>query len=62
MLVGEVTAPQLKLEELLFRANNDLAVLARESARQAVELREANVARAKTEWTLNGSGKSSRSA
>lgn len=56
LIVAETPARDIDLEQSLVRANNDLAVLAREHARQHVELEQAIAARERSEWTLRRIG------
>ena len=55
-LIGEPPTADGDAETELRRANNELAVLAREYARQAVELRDALEERDRTLWTLERIG------
>lgn len=54
--VGEPIAADAELEDALLRTNDALAVLVREQARQAAELREAMAQRDRAEWTLKRVG------
>jgi len=55
-LIGEPPVHDAALETELRRANNELAVLARDYARQAVELRLALEERERVQWTLERIG------
>lgn len=55
-ILGEPAGTDADLETELRRTNNELAVLAREHARQAVELRAALEERERARWTLERIG------